>query len=48
MIEDADRIIVNVTGVTDWRPFFVLGLQATFLIVFLVGVVIGAVLWLRR
>ncbi len=48
MTDEAERIIIAVTGVTDWRPFFVLGLQATFLIVFLVGVVIGAVLWLRR
>ncbi len=48
MIEDADRIIVTVTGIVDWRPVFVLGLQAMFVIVFTVGVVIGAVLWMRR
>ena len=48
MIEDADRIIVKLSGVVDWRPHFVLGLQSAVVLVFLVGVVIGAVLWMRR
>ena len=48
MTDEAERIIVAVTGIVDWRPVFVLGLQAMFVIVFTVGVVIGAVLWIRR
>ncbi len=48
MTDEAERIIVSVTGVVDWRPVFVLGLQTMFVLVFLVGVVIGAVLWMRR
>ncbi len=48
MTEDLERIIVTVTDETNWRPLFVLGLQATVVIVFLVGFVIGAVLWLRK
>ena len=48
MIEDADRIIVNVTGVVDWRPQFVLGLQTAFVFAFVVGFAIALLVWYGR
>ncbi len=47
-MNELERIIVNVSGEKDWRPLFVLGLESAVVIVFLIGVVIGAVLWMRK
>ncbi len=44
MIEDADRIIVDVTGVADWRPLFVLGLQA-FMVGLVAAIAIALIVW---
>ena len=38
----AETLIVSISGVADWRPQFVLGLQTA--VVFLIGFVIFAVI----
>jgi hypothetical protein len=43
-LEDADSIIGVCSGVAEWRPLFVLGLQSAGILVLIVAVVIWA-LW---
>ena len=45
---DPERIIVNVSGVVDWRPQFVRGLQAAFVLAFVTGFAIALFVWYGR
>lgn len=46
-IEDADLLIQACSGVADWRPAFVLGVQALG-VVFAIALVVGFVGWMAR
>ncbi len=45
---DPERIIIEATGIVDWRPQFVLGLQAAFVFAFVVGFAIALFVWYGR
>ncbi len=45
MTDEAERIIVNVTGIQEWRPLFELGLVFAFLVAFAVGFLIAIAWW---
>jgi hypothetical protein len=48
LLARADTVIANASGIEDWRPLFVTGLQTAFVVVFLIGLVVGLVWTWRR